>query len=42
MIDHSLNRYPPGPLNMLGAMGLTWRHACQMVFSPLQFMTAMT
>ena len=27
---------------MLGATGLTWRHACQMVFSPLQFMTAMT
>ena len=35
------NRFPPGPLNMLGATGLTWRHAFQMVFSPLRFMTLM-
>ena len=26
---------------MLGASGLTWRHAFQMVFSPLRFMTSM-
>lgn len=33
---------PPGPLNMLGASGLTWRHACELVFRPIRFLSRMS
>lgn len=37
-IHKSLFRHPPGPLNLNGATGLTWRHAYRMVFDPIGFM----
>ncbi len=33
---------PPGPLNLLGASGLTWRHAFQLVFRPVRFLTGLS
>jgi cytochrome P450 len=33
---------PPGPLNMLGASGLTWRHAFEMVFRPIRFFSRLS
>lgn len=36
--SRSLFRHPPGPINVNGATGLTWRHAYRMVFDPIGFM----
>lgn len=33
-----LRRHPPGPTNINGPTGLTWRHAYQLVFHPLHFL----
>lgn len=41
MILKNPRRRPPGPVNLLGPIGLTWRHALLMVFAPLRFMTTM-
>lgn len=38
MPDRPLRKHPPGPTNINGPTGLTWRHAYQLVFHPLHFL----
>ncbi len=36
--DRGPRQHPPGPMNINGPTGLTWRHAFQLVFQPLPFL----
>jgi len=37
-LDRISRQHPPGPANINGPTGLTWRHAYQLVFQPLPFL----